>query len=225
MSGATTSGTGRSFDDSKGKKKSSSLFGKFNTRVQEAIEEGRGEEALRQVATETPKPSVLPADDIAVQKGKTPSSKQMIVPEGVVIGGTITSATETQIAGRVEGEVTVDARLSLEPTAHVSGRIRSTSCSLQGQVDGDLECAEELIIREGGRLNADALSGKNMTIAGKVKGNVQCGGMLRLMNTAELEGNIRARSITINEGAIFNGKCLMGSSKQDKDSKKPEKKP
>lgn len=225
MSEATTSGTGRPFDGAKGKKKSSSLFGKFNTRVQEAIEEGRGEEALRQVATETPKPSVLPADDIAVQKGKTPASKQMIVPEGVVIGGTITSATETQIAGRVDGEVTVDARLSLEPTSHVSGKVRSTSCSLQGQVDGDLECSEELIIKEGGRLNANALSGKNMTIAGKVKGNVQCGGMLRLMNTAELEGNIRARSIIIDEGAIFNGKCLMANSKQDKDSKKPEKKP
>lgn len=224
MSGATTSGTGRPFGESKGKKKSS-LFGKFNTRVQEAIEEGRGEEAVRQAAVETPKASVLPADDVAIQKGKTPSSKQMIVPEGVVIGGTITSASETQIAGRVDGEVTVDARLSLEPTSHVSGKVRSTSCSLQGQVDGDLECSDELIIREGGRLNANALSGKNMTIAGKVKGNVQCGAMLRLMNTAELEGNIRARTIVIDEGAIFNGKCLMGNSKQNKDGNQAEKKP
>ena len=47
MSGATTRDASRPFDESRGKKKSS-LFSKFNTRVQEAIEEGRGEEAVRQ---------------------------------------------------------------------------------------------------------------------------------------------------------------------------------
>ncbi len=130
MSEATSSGARRPFDESGGKKKSS-LFGKFNTRVQEAIEEGRGEEAVRQAVTETPKAPVLPADDVAIRRGKTPTSQQMIVPEGVVINGTITSASETQIAGRVDGEVMVEARLSLEPTSHVSGKVRATSCSLR----------------------------------------------------------------------------------------------
>ena len=221
MSGATSSGARRQLDESGGKKKSS-LFGKFNTRVQEAIEEGRGEEAVRQAVAETPKAPVLPADDVAIRKGKTPTSQQMIVPEGVVINGTITSASETQIAGRVDGEVMVEARLSLEPTSHVSGTVRSTSCSLLGRVDGNLECTDELIIGDGGRLNADALSGKDMTIAGEVKGNVQCGGMLRLMNTARLKGNIRARSIVISEGAIFNGKCSMANPKQNKDNNQPK---
>ena len=82
MSGATTSGARRPFDQSGGKKKSS-LFGKFNTRVQEAIEEGRGEEAMRQAVAETAKAPAVPADDVAIRKGKTPSSQQMIVPEGV----------------------------------------------------------------------------------------------------------------------------------------------
>ena len=117
MSGATTRGARRPFDESGGKKKSS-LFGKFNTRVQDAIEEGRGEEAMRQAVTETPKAPVLPADDVAIRRGQTPSSEQMIVPEGVVIEGTMTSASETQIAGRIEGDVTVEARLSLEPAKY-----------------------------------------------------------------------------------------------------------
>ena len=156
----------------------------------------------------------LPADDVAIRRGQTPASQQMIVPEGVVIEGTLTSASETQIAGRVDGDVTVEARLSLEPASVVTGKVRAATCSLRGKLDGNLECTNELVIGESGRLNADAISGKDMTIAGKVKGNVQCGGMLRLMNTAQLDGNIRARSIVINEGAVFNGTCSMGKPKQ-----------
>ena len=214
MSGATTSDASRPFDESRGKKKSS-LFSKFNTRVQEAIEEGRGEEAVRQAVTKTPKSPALTADDVAVRQGKTPSSQQLIVPDGVVIDGTMTSASDTQIAGRVNGDLSVEAQLTLDTAAVVTGKVHATSCSLRGKVDGNLECTHDLVIGESGRLNADAISGKDMTIAGKVKGNLNCGGMLRLMNTARLEGNIRARSIVINEGAVFNGTCATAKPKQN----------
>ncbi len=219
MSGATTSGARRPFDESGGKKKSS-LFGKFNTRVQEAIEEGRGEEAVRQAVAETAKAPVMPADDVAIRKGQTQSSQQMIVPEGVVIDGTLTSASETQISGRIDGDVTVEARLSLEPASVVTGKVRAATCSLRGKVKGRLECTNELVIGESGRLNANAISGKDMTIAGKVKGDLKCGGILRLKNTAHVDGNIRARSIVINEGAVFNGTCSMGKSKQNTNQSK-----
>lgn len=214
MSGATTSGASHPINESGGKKKSS-LFSRFNTRVQDAIEEGRGEEAVRQAVTETPKSPVITADDIAIRRGKTPSSQQMIVPEGVVIDGTLTSASDTQIAGRVNGDLAVEARLTLEPTAVVTGKVHATSCSLRGKVEGNIECTHELVIGESGRLNADAISAKDMTIAGNVKGNLNCGGILRLMNTARLKGNIRARSIVINEGAVFNGTCTMAKPKQN----------
>lgn len=213
MSEATTSGVPHPFDEQKEKKRSS-LFGKFNARIQEAVQEGRGEEAVRQAVTETPMAQSLPADDVAIRKAQTQTTQKLILPQGVVIKGTMTSSSDTQIGGKVEGDVTVEAHLSLEPTSHVAGTVRSTTCTLQGRVDGNLECTDELIIGDGGRLNAGALCGKDMTIAGKVKGNVQCGGLLRLMDTARLKGNIRARSIVINEGAIFNGKCSIG--KQDK---------
>lgn len=214
MSGATTSSARHPFDEPGGKKKSS-LFGKFNTRVQEAIEEGRGEEAVRQAVAETAKATALPADDVAIQRGQTPVSQQMIVPDGVVIDGTLTSASETQIAGRVNGDVTVEARLSLEPASVVTGKIRVAACSLRGKVDGNIECTNELLIGESGRLNANAISGNDMTIAGKVKGNVKCGGLLRLTNTARLNGNIRASSLVVEEGALFNGTCSMGKRKQN----------
>ena len=208
MSEATSRDASRPIDEEEGKKKAS-LFGKFNTRIQDAIQDGRGEEALRQAVTEAAQAPAIPADDIAVRSAKTPGSNRMIVPEGVIIGGSLTSSSDTMISGRVEGDVTVEASLALESTAFVSGKIRATTCTLQGRVDANLECAQELLIGEGGSLNADAMSGKDMTIAGHVTGNVNCGGVLRLMKTAQLKGNVRARSIVFDEGAIFNGTCSM----------------
>lgn len=215
MSEATSRDTSRPFNDNQGKKKTS-LFGKFNKSIQEAIEDGRGEEALRQSVTEVPKTPVAPSDDIAVRSAKAQTTERMTVPDGVVIGGTLTSSSETQISGRVEGDVTVEAPLAISSTALVTGQVRAATCTLQGRVDGNLECTNELVIGQSGNLRADAMSGKDMTIAGKMKGNVQCGGVLRLMKTAKLRGNIHARSIIFDEGATFNGKCSMSRPNQGK---------
>ena len=125
MSEATTSGVPHPFDEQKEKKKGS-LFGKFNARIQEAVQEGRGEEAARQAVTETPKAQSLPADDVAIRKAQTQTTQKLILPQGVVIKGTLTSSSDTQIGGKVEGDVTVEAHLSLEPTSHVAGTVHST---------------------------------------------------------------------------------------------------
>jgi len=215
MSEATSRDASRPFKQ-EGAKKKSSLFGKFNKSFQDAIEDGRGEEALRQTVTEVPKAPVAPADDIAVRSAKAQTTERMTVPDGVVIAGTLTSSSETQISGRVEGDVTVEAALALSSTSLISGKVRASTCTLQGRVDGNLECTNELVIGQSGNLSADAMSGKDMTIAGKVTGNVQCGGVLRLMKTANLTGNIRARSIVFDEGATFNGTCSMSRPNQGK---------
>lgn len=220
MSEATSRGASRPFNEAGGKKKSS-LFGKFNKSFQDAIEDGRGEEALRQNVTQVPKAPVVPSDDIAVRSAKVQGAERMTVPEGVVIGGTLTSSSETKISGRVEGDVTVEAPLSLEASSLISGKVRAATCTLQGRVEGNLECTHDLVIGEGGNLSADAMSGKDMTIAGKVTGNVQCGGVLRLMKTANLKGNIHARSIVFDEGATFNGTCSMSRPNQGKAKKSP----
>ena len=133
----------------------------------------------------------------------------MTVPEGVLIEGSLNSGSETEIAGRIDGDVTVDAQLILESSSSISGNVRATVCVVSGTCDGNMECTQSLELNESGRLNADAMSGQHMVLAGQVNGNVNCGGQLRLKPTAQVTGNIRARSIHIEEGATFNGSCSM----------------
>jgi cytoskeletal protein CcmA (bactofilin family) len=190
-------------------KKGAGLLGRFGAKLQDAVQQGRADDPIRRPAENLAREAAIPADDMAVRQGQSAVAQRMIVPEGVVIEGTMSSGSDTQIAGRVDGDVRVEARLVLEPTAIIKGKIRAASCSVRGKVSGDVESQQDLTIGETGTVNADAIAGKEMVIAGEINGNVKCGGRLRLTPTGRLTGNIRARTIVLEEGAVFNGTCSM----------------
>lgn len=142
----------------------------------------------------------------------TPSAaadRKMIVPEGTTIGGSIRAANvETEIAGRVEGDITVEGRLFLGATAVVTGDIKAVSCRIEGLVEGKMECAQEIELARTGRLNSDVSAGKVVTVAGQVTGMIQAP-VLRLASTGRIEGDVLTRQLQIEEGGIFNGRCAM----------------
>ncbi len=53
------------------------------------------------------------------------------------------------------------------------------------------------------------ITGENIVVAGKIKGNIIAKKMLVLMPTAVLTGDISTPKLNIVEGAIFQGKCHM----------------
>ncbi len=206
MSDATTGAFGGADRD----KKKDSILGRFNAKLQDAVQQGRAEEAVKNKGeTDLSREAAIPADDMALRNAQATAPQRMIVPQGVVIEGAMSSGSDTQIGGRVDGDVRVEARLALEPSGVITGKVRAGSCVIRGKVHGDLESQQDLTVGETGVINADAIAGKDLTIAGEVNGNVKCGGRLRLAHTAKLSGNIRARSVLIEEGALFNGQCNM----------------
>lgn len=207
MSNVTTGDISGTFRDDDAKK--GGLFGRFSAKLQDAVQQGRAEDAVRRPADNLAKEAALPADDVAIRQGQSIILQRMIVPEGVVIEGSMSSNSDTQIAGHIDGDVRVEARLALEPTAVVKGKIQAAACSVRGKVHGDIESMQDLTIGETGLVQADAIAGKDMVISGEVNGNVKCGGRLRLTATARLTGNIRARTLVVDDGAVFNGSCNM----------------
>ena len=73
---------------------------------------------------------------------------------------------------------------------------------------GTLDTRGTLSIGHGAHIEAN-ISGDNVVVAGKVKGNVIAKKMLTLMPTAVLTGDISTPKLNIVEGAIFQGKCQM----------------
>lgn len=192
-----------------GKAGKKGLFGRFNSRFNDKLETSRGQDRRRDAVAETAALPDAKADDLAMRRARNVNAQKMIIPEGVLIEGNLSSGSDTDIGGRIEGNITVEGRLHLGPSALISGNVRAGSCKIDGLVEGKVECSEELDLGETGRLNADVLAGKRINLAGQVFGNVTTPGVLRLAATSRVEGDVRTRSILMEEGATMNGQCVM----------------
>lgn len=189
--------------------KGESFLHRISNSFQDMIQTSRGSERVQSTELAPLDTQPVSADDIAIRRAKNVTPKRMIVPEGVIIGGSMTSGSETEICGRVDGDVIVDGKLFLGQTALISGNVRATSCRVEGLVEGKLECSQEVDVGKSGRLNADAMAGKRIAVAGQIFGSVSTGGLLRLGATGRIEGNIQAKQLVIEEGSTFNGRCVM----------------
>lgn len=79
---------------------------------------------------------------------------------------------------------------------------------LDGILNGNCECKENLIIGTDGQVNGD-ITAKNVLISGKVEGDIFANGKIELLSTGKILGNITAKSLVIDENACFDGRCSM----------------
>ena len=85
---------------------------------------------------------------------------------------------------------------------------------VEGEVSGSLKTDGEVRVGTRATINAN-ISAASAMIAGTVHGNISVSERLDLTETALIDGDITAKSVSMTPGAVFNGKCAMGgSSKQ-----------
>ncbi|HHT23337.1 MAG TPA: polymer-forming cytoskeletal protein [Bacteroidales bacterium] len=87
---------------------------------------------------------------------------------------------------------------------------------LDGEIEGDIFGKNKVVIGEKGYLKG-TLTCANAEILGKVTGDINATNSLTLRSTAELNGNVEAKSLVIEMDAVFNGVCTMRKNVQ-KDS-------
>ena len=185
------------------------LFGRFNSRFNDALQSGRSAELRRDSVAEIAGRENVGADDIAIRRARHVNPMKMIIPEGVIIEGSLTGGSETEIGGRIEGDITVDGNLYLSASALVTGNVRAGTCRIDGLVEGKVECSKDLELGASGRLNADVVAGRRIHLAGQVHGSITTPGTLRLVSGSRVEGNLRTRSLVMEEGAFLDGACRM----------------
>jgi cytoskeletal protein CcmA (bactofilin family) len=79
---------------------------------------------------------------------------------------------------------------------------------LDGEVEGDIIGRSKVVIGEEGNLKG-SLTCTNAEIIGKVKGNIITSNSLTLRSTAELNGDVKIKSLIVEPNAVFNGTCSM----------------
>ena len=81
------------------------------------------------------------------------------------------------------------------------------SLRIDGNFKAELICSGALTISQSGEAYAQ-IEGVDVYINGKVKGTVR-GEKVRLDSQARLIGDVHTGSLSVSEGAIFHGNCVM----------------
>lgn len=128
-----------------------------------------------------------------------------VITAGMKITGDVVADGAMKMNGTIEGNISIKGKLN------VSGR-----------VSGNMEAAE--IYADGAKVNGEVVStgavkigrdaviignitGTSAVVAGAVKGNIDIKGPVILDSTAIVMGDIKSKSVQINNGAVTEGMC------------------
>lgn len=102
------------------------------------------------------------------------------------------------------------SELNLIATGTVfEGKLRTPgSIRIDGRIVGEITATQNVSIGSGGDIDGN-VSAKNVTIGGKIKGTVVAQEKLVFESKAVVRGDIHAAKLVIDEGALFDGKCVM----------------
>ncbi len=198
------------------------LLGRISGWFDSAVQEGRGgSRAAAPLRTPPPEAPQRPAEP-GGRRSRNAAHGKMVIPAEAVVSGSLDSSGDADIAGRVEGDVTLKAHLTLFKPASVTGSVSAGSCQVDGTVEGPVKCAGNLSVGAPGRINADIHAGGDVDIAGCVTGCVSAAGRLRLATGCVVNGDVRAGVLVMEEGAALNGLCSMLRPARDAAAGAPE---
>lgn len=95
----------------------------------------------------------------------------------------------------------------------IQGNLKvQNSLRIDGTIIGDVHSTDTIILGKDGEVQGQ-VKGKHVLLAGKVQGNVFASDRVYLETKAIIQGDIKAARLVVDEGALFDGKCNMGSDK------------
>lgn len=97
---------------------------------------------------------------------------------------------------------------NLTSDVEVKGTIKFDKVmKIDGKFDGELKTKDgELIVGKTGKIKAN-VKVRNAIIEGRVDGNITASEKVELKKKAQLIGDLQAKTLVIEEGVVFVGKC------------------
>ena len=96
------------------------------------------------------------------------------------------------------------------PDAKFKGELEFESAAkVLGRVEGSIASKGRIHIADGSECKA-TVSAKEVSVEGKVDGNVEAGDLIELCPNGVVVGDIHAARMTMAEGASINGHCRIG---------------
>ncbi len=130
-----------------------------------------------------------------------------VITKGTTINGSIISDCSLDVMGTINGDIECLGKLT------ISGKVSGNSMASDVVVNTDR--LEGTIVSEGsvkigvGTVVIGDVTASSASFAGAIKGEIDVKGPVVLDSTAIIKGNIKAKSIQIDNGAIIDGFCSL----------------
>lgn len=163
--------------------------------------------------TEEEQPVIQKSD--APVKTETPSVSHQVpdtegvtvITKGTTINGSIISDCSLDVMGTINGDIECLGKLT------ISGKV--TGNAMAAEVYVNTERLEGNITSEGsvkiglGTVIIGDITASSGVIAGAVKGEIDIKGPVVIDSTAIIKGNVKAKSVQMNNGAVLEGFCSL----------------
>jgi len=140
---------------------------------------------------------------VSTASDKNPSA---VISEMMTISGNVEMATPLLLAGKVIGNIDCKDNIEVRQSGSVQGNIKVHSIKLTGgEINGNIVCEGTLETDEETVITGD-VSAEIVILCGKVTGQVKANESVSLSSTAVVKGDLYSASISVEKGAVLDGK-------------------
>ena len=126
-----------------------------------------------------------------------------------------TQAGEGGARGRKGAAPAAGSSILLGPRDSLVGKLTvEGDIRVRGTVEGELAASGDVQIDPSARVSAP-ICGRNVSVRGKVTGDVIAAERLLLAGHGSLEGNVQVGRLAIEDGATLNGNVRMGTGRRN----------
>lgn len=130
-----------------------------------------------------------------------------VITKGTTINGSIVSDCSLNVMGTINGDIECIGKLSISGNV-VGNSVASDVFINSKRLDGNIDCDGTCKIGLGTVVVGDVKAG-TAVIAGAVKGELDIKGPVVIDSTAIIKGNVKAKSVQMNNGAVLEGFCSL----------------
>ena len=135
-------------------------------------------------------------------------------PEPLTPPGGHSSAAPAPVQASISRPPAGASRNILSSDVEIKGTVKFTNdLIIDGKIEGEISSDGSLTVGENARLKAEIRTA-TVVVYGKVHGNITAMERIELKASAEVIGDIKAKTLSIEAGAIFVGKSTVGTPAQ-----------
>lgn len=148
--------------------------------------------------------------------GERASGLVTTITSGTTINGGISSDGSLEVMGSIIGDVECQGKVAI--VGSVSGNVIASEIYVSTErLEGSL--SSEGVVKIGvGTIVVGDVDATSAYIAGAVKGNIDVNGDVVVDSTAIIKGDIKAKSVQMNNGAVVDGYCSLNYAGVDLES-------